>query len=216
MQEKSGFSERGSEFQAENNEGLPTPQELRGLLRDPNTRRFWGRFQRLVLTAGLSFAMAACGLSRQEIEKTPETTVEELAKNGLDAYRDRVLINTQGIPELVRTEDAEHLELDSIGFGDNAVPCFKTVIKRTDFFKLHAGPGKDSPAIDMAADGGESEYIFARELPKGSGLKGTRLYQILGTVTDMTDLKGNKGAYLKIDSVVDKTVEEYPDINEKK
>lgn len=195
--------------------GLPTRAELQELLKHPNTKRFWGRFQRLLYVGGLALALGSCGPSRREIEQMPQTKVEDLAK-GLDAYRERGYIKTRGIPEYVGAKDVSRYELDSIEFGDTEIPYLKTVTKRTDFFKLHANPDTNSPTIDMIADGGESEYVFIKELPKGSGLKGTHEYEVTGKIADATDAKGKKGVYFELHSIKDVTIEEFPTIQKKK
>ncbi len=188
---------------------IPGNKELRESLNNPQVAKFWSRFQRLVLTAGLGLAMAACGISRKEIEQMPETKVEDLVNNGLNAYRDKGYIKTRGIPTYLGPKDVKRFELDSALIGNSRVYYTKTVVTRTDFFKLRANPEPNSPSIDMIADGGESQYVFLKEDPKGSGLKGTREYQIVGTVVDAEDQQGKKTPFFKVDSVQDKTIEEY-------
>ncbi len=170
----------------------------------PETKKALDAFRSKMLGAlviSMSAFLQACGgLSKEDMEKMPTTSLEEVIKNP-EAFAQMPLVKIEGYPVMVSKEDRQYPipKFDK----DGNLTRFDYITKNVDCYEVHATSDLKSPAMRACADG-TMLYVPYLPLTAQNEKLAPRLHHVVGKVEKESLFKKDGKYILDIQGAIDR------------
>ncbi len=173
----------------------------------PETRKALDQFRSKLIGAlalGSSVFLEACGgLTKEDIEKMPLTTIEQIAQNP-DILRELPLLKTEGYPVETGEKIVKIPIFRATKIGKTTFYRMDWITSKKNTYNIYSSKSLSGTSVEMVSDAKMTYMVFVPSTPSDAiSTPETHKHQIVAKIVKAKDKDNNERFVINLESVVD-------------